>query len=254
MRHFLPSKKIFRSHVSTCWALLLITCISTVSCEKIPLSNGETVTITRPVSGNFTGIYLHDDVNLVITQGNQYSIAVEGGEKILPNIETSINDSTLTIRNNNKLNWLRSYDKELTVYVTLPHLLELNYEATGTVTNNDTIREDSLSVTSRGGSGYIDMIIKTGTAKLSITDGSVDMKISGKTGVNYAYSGAYGLYDCRDLVSDFIFIRTSSTNDCYINVNFHLEYEISGLGNIYYRGNPAENSGTATSGGKLIKF
>jgi len=234
--------------------LLAAFLLLSASCEKAPLSNGDIVTISRKITGNFTSIYIYDNVNLVITQGNQYSIKLEGGENILPGIETSINDSTLTLRNTNKLNWLRSYDTKITAYVTLPHLFQLNYEATSTVSNTDTIREDSLNVTSSGGSGYIDLVIKTGTSKLNIISGSADMKVSGKTSVNFIYSGKYGPFHCFDLESDILFMRNAGTNNCYVNVKYHFEYEITSIGNIYYKGNPTEISGTITGDGKLIKY
>jgi len=217
-------------------------------------STGETVTITRPNGEGFTKINLNDDVNLIISQGSSYSIKLEGGTNVLPAVETSVTDNTLTIKNNNTVNWLRSYDKKINAYVTLPHLLELQYKATSTVSNTDTIREDSLTISSTGGSGYINLFIKTGISKLSIINGSVDMNISGKTGVNFIFSNGYGPFHCLDLESGFLFMRNSSTNDCYVNVFHHLEYEIMGLGNIYYRGNPPEISGTNSGSGKLIKY
>lgn len=230
-----------------------------VSCEKgqffdFAKRTGKTVTISRPVENNFSKIYLNDDVNLVITQGDTYKIELEGGENLLSGIETSVSDSSLIIRNKNTFNWLRSYDDKITAYVTLPHLHELRYQATSNVTNTDTIREDSLAVTSIGGSGYIDLVIRTGISKLAITNGSADMKIRGKTGLNFIFLGAYGAFHCLDLKSDFLFMRNEGTNDCYVNVQYHFEYEIMGLGNIYYRGNPPEISGTTTSAGKLIRY
>jgi hypothetical protein len=234
-------------------AMLLIS----PSCSKDPFPNfaltaGKVVTITRPVDGNFTKIQLNDDVNLVITQGNSYSISLEGGEKILSGIETSISDSTLTINNHNTFNWLRSYDNKFTAFVTLPHLLVLNYESIGTVTCTDTIREDSLFISANGGSGYIKLIINTGSSHLSINHGSVDMDISGKTGVNYIYSNAYGPFHCQDLKSAYTFINSNSTNDCYISASYYLEYIITSLGNIYYSGNPELVPITLTGEGKLI--
>jgi hypothetical protein len=246
-------------HKSISVFILLVIAVLFPSCEKdhfwdFAKSTGDIVTVTRPVNENFTKIHLNDDVNLVITQGNTYSIRVEGGENILSGIETSISDSLLTIRNNNKFNWVRSYDKKFTAYVTMPHIIDLKYEATSTVTNTDTIREDSLTVSAVGGSGYIDLIIKTGTSKLSIIYGSVDMKISGQTGVNFIYSASYGPFHCLDLESGFVFMRNASTNDCYVNVKHHFEYEITSLGNIYYKGNPEEISGTVSGSGKLLKY
>jgi hypothetical protein len=228
-----------------------------VSCKKeynFHMNTGKTVTLTRPVNANFTTINLNDDVNLVITQGNTYDIKLEGGKNVLSGIETSVTDSALTIRNNNKLNWLRSYDREITAYVTLPHLLYLSYESTGTVSNTDTIREDSLTVTCHGGSGYVNMVIRAGTSKLSIINGSVDMNISGFSGVNFIYNSGYGPFNCLGLKTGFLFMKNASTNDCYVNVIQHLEYEITSMGNIYFKGDPPEVSGTITGNGKLIKY
>lgn len=230
-----------------------------ISCEKDHLFDfakrtGKTVSIDRSVDGPFTKIYLNDDVELVITQGPIFNIKLKGGENLLPGIETSIIDSTLTIRNTNAFNWMRSYNDKITAYVTLPHLHELLYKATSTVTNTDTIREDSLTVNSIGGSGYINLTINTGISKLYTTNGSVDMNIKGKSGLNFIYLGAYGSFHCLDLQSPFLYIRNKGTNDCYVSVLYHLEYEINGIGNIYYRGNPPEISGKLTSNGKLIKY
>lgn len=241
--------------------LLVLLLVSVVfpSCEKdhfwdFAKSTGKIVTVTRPVDENYTKINLYDDVNLVITQGNQYSIKLEGGENIISGIETSISDSTLTIRNNNKFNWVRSYEKGFTAYVTLPHLLDLHYEATSTVTNTDTIKEDSLFVIAEGGSGYIKLAVNIGSSHFSINKGSVDMDISGKSGVNYIYSNSYGPFHCLNLKTDFTFINNFSTNDCYINVNYLLEYKINSLGNIYYKGNPKFVSGLSTGEGALFKM
>lgn len=239
--------------------LFLVAILFLGSCKKDQIfgfanSTGKIVTISRSVDNNFSRILLNDNVNLVITQGNTYSIKLEGGENLLPGIATLISDSLLTIKNTNTFNWMRSYDKEITAYVTLPHIFELEYQATSRVSNFDTIREDSLTVSATGGSGYIDLTIKTGTSKLSIINGSVDMKIQGITGVNFIYSGGYGPFRCTDLRSDFLFMRNASTNDCYVTVKKHFEYEITNLGNIYYSGNPPEISGSVTGDGKLIKY
>jgi hypothetical protein len=251
-----PIKSSLKRFIS---CLLILVPLFFISCKKDNLFDftkrtGKTVTIDRPVDSPFTKIYLNDDVELVITQGPIFTIKLNGGENLLPGIETSISDSTLTIRNSNTFNWLRSYKDKITAYVTLPHLHELLYKATSTVTNTDTIREDSLSVTSIGGSGYINLNINTSLSKLAITAGSADMTIKGKTGVNFIFLGSYGAFHCLDLKSTFLFMRNDGTNDCYVNVSHHFEYEIMSLGNIYYLGNPPEISGKITSEGKLIKY
>lgn len=227
------------------------------SCDKdhamdMFMSTGKDVSVSRPVTSYFTGIYLRDDVDLVITSGEDYAIRLTGGTNVLEGIETSVSDSVLTISNHNRYNWVRSYDRKITAYVSLPHLLKLNYEATGTVTCTDTIREDSLFVTAQGGSGYINLLISTRLSHLSITRGSADINVSGKSNVNFIFADGYGPFNCKNLWTAFTFMHTESTNDCYINVTHHLEYDITNLGNIYYRGHPDVIKGTDTGKGELI--
>jgi len=227
------------------------------SCEKEHMfdflkSTGDIVTIRREVSENFAEVRLENNIDLILTQGSFYQIRLEGGENLLPGIETAISDSILTIRNKNRFNWVRSYDKRITAYVTAPHFLRIGYEGTGTLSNTDTIREDSIFVTSYAGSGYINLCIKTGLSHFSLNTGSADFNISGYSGSNFIYSGSYGLFKCLDLETNNTYMSNQGTNDCYVRVNNHLEYEIKGLGSIYYAGNPGHVSGTITGEGKLI--
>jgi hypothetical protein len=261
MRKILLKTRKINNTLVKCLLLILIIAISLpfTSCEKDPFPNfaltiGKNVTVTRTVAENFTKISLNDDVDLVLTQGTNYSISIEGGENILSGIETTIADSTLTIRNHNKFNWLHSYDKKIIAYVTLPHLVHMTYESIGTVSCTDTIREDSLYVNSNAGSGYIKLKVNIGTSHFSINSGSVDMDISGISGVNYIYSNAYGPFHCQNLKTIYTFITSNSTNDCYVNATYLLEYNILSLGNIYYSGNPQLVASSVTGAGKLIKL
>ena len=216
------------------------------------MSTGKIVTLRRNITGNFTAVRLESNIDLALTQGPSYSITLEGGENILPGIDTEIKDSTLTLHNNNTFNWVRSYDNKITARVTAPHFLNINYESTGTLSNTDTIHEDSIFVTSSGGSGYIRLCIQTSISHLSLTKGSADLDISGYSGSNFIFAGSYGPFHCLDLETSNTYMSNGGTNDCYINVDNHLEYEIKGVGNIYYKGNPHQVSGTITGDGRLI--
>jgi hypothetical protein len=227
------------------------------SCKKDHLfdflkSTGKTVTIQRDVTDNFAQVKLENNVNLVLTQGPSFRITLNGGENLLPGIDTEIKDSILTIRSNNKFNWVRSYEREITAFITAPHFLQLNYESTGTVTNSDTLREDSLFVNVSGGSGYINLCIKTRLSHLSMSKGSADMNISGYSDNNFLSASSYGPFHCLDLHTVNTFMNNAGTNDCFINVKRQLVYEINSLGNIYYSGKPSIINGTINGQGKLI--
>ncbi len=241
----------------TAMILLLSALMFFGSCEKDHMfdflkSTGDIVTIERAVSGNFTEIQLEDDINLVLRQGTPYRIVLEGGENLLPGIETEIVDSVLTLRNENRFNWVRSYDKKITAYVTAPHFLIIGYQGTGTISNTDTIREDSIFITSYAGSGYINLCLKVGLSHLAMNTGSADFNISGYSGSNFIYAGSYGPFHCLDLETLNTYMSNQGTNDCYVRVRDHLEYEIKGLGSIYYAGKPGSVTGTISGSGKLI--
>lgn len=226
------------------------------SCEKnriddIFMSTGKETTITRDITGNFTKIRLEDGLDLVITTGKPYAITLTGGENVLEGVETTITDSCLTLVNKNKFNWVRSYDKRITANVSLPNLVYIEYESSGTISNTDTIRSDSLFVTAYG-SGIINLMIDTRSSHLALTRGSVDFNIRGFSGVNYLFADGYGPFHCENLKTGYTFMHTKSTNDCYIRVDFHLEYIIDNIGNIYYKGKPAHISGKKNAEGQLI--
>ncbi|NVO20410.1 MAG: DUF2807 domain-containing protein [Bacteroidetes bacterium] len=215
-------------------------------------STGKDITVERSITDNFSGVRLENNINLVLTQGPSYSITLEGGENLLPGIETEIKDSVLTIRNHNKFNWVRSYDRKITARVTAPHFLNIGYYSTGILSNTDTLREDSIFITSYGGSGYINLVINTKLSHLALNSGSADLNISGSSDNNFIFAGSYGPFHCKDLLTRNTFMNNKGTNDCYINVAHLLEYEINGLGNIYYYGQPSVVRGKLNGQGKLI--
>lgn len=248
----------FRSSWATLLPGFLIMLFVLSSCDKdhwfdFSKSTGPQITMDRKLDGTFNKLSMQDNINVVITKGSNYSLTLEGGKNLLPSIETKIKDSTLIISNLNTYNWVRTYDEKITAYLTLPQISDIRYESTGTLTNTDTIREDSLNIQSNGGSGYIDLVIRTGTVKLAIITGSADLKVSGYTGISFVFSGSMGAIRTYDLLANYIFMHNAGTNNCYVNVREHFEYQISGIGDICYKGNPGFISGVITGKGKLRK-
>ncbi len=216
-------------------------------------STGEIVTQERSAS-YFGGIVLKNNLDLYITQGASYSIAVEAGKNLQKNIKTVIKDSVLTISNDNRCNWVRSYDKPMKVHLTVVDLDSIIYQSSGNVYSMNTLITDSIQVLVKEGGGSIDLQIETGKSYLQLNEGTVDLHVHGNSVVNYISSNAYGPVDCLDLNTNFTYMGSSSTNDCYIQVHMELEVVIDNAGNVYYTGDPYSISKTENSTGKLIKL
>lgn len=232
--------------------LLLMTACNREQLDDCYTRTGPMVTEERP-SGYFERIELYDNVNLVLIEGNQPTLKIEAGQKLLDAIKTEITDSTLLIRNTLKCNWVRSYEREITVYVTAPALREIRYEGSGDVRTEGPFTTDSLQVSIWGGAGTFDLELQAYQLNLALHYGTVDLHVKGKAVLTTIFANSFGPFYCNDLISNIVYIRNSGTNNCHVHAEHILEAEITSVGNIYYTGNPYELKTNISGSGKLVK-
>jgi hypothetical protein len=237
---------------------LLFLLVFIAGCKKENLDDcfsnaGDVVAETRQLS-YFENISLYDNVNLVLVDGNGFSVKVEGGENLISSVQTEVIDSTLVIHNSMKCNWVRDYKNELTVYVSSASLKSIRYESSGDLKTIGNLKFDELSISVWGGSGSFDLDLDCNRLDLGQHYGTVDFNVSGKSLLTAIYSNSYGPFNCYGLSSNIVYIKSNGTNDCFINANHILEAEITSVGNIYYTGNPYEIKSQVSGSGKLIKI
>lgn len=240
------------------YLLPLILLFTLIACKRENLNdcftNAGNVVIKDRSSVYFDRINLNDNINLVIREGDEFKIQVEGGENLLQSVKTEIIDSVLTISNTMKCNWVRDYDNELIVYVTSPSLWSIRYEGSGDILTDGTITIDHLEINAWGGAGKIDLDLNCNTLGLGLHYGTADFHASGTSSIFTIYANSYGPFYCEDMNSNIVYIKNNGTNDCYIHANHILEAEINSVGNIYYSGNPPDLKCNETSTGRLIRI
>lgn len=199
-------------------------------------------------------IHISDNVNLILKQGNAGSLRVEAGENIISSIVTEVNEGRLYIRNENKCNWLRSYNKDINVYLSVADLDSLDYFGSGTISSENAISGDSVQISVWEGSGSIEMELDVEKSRLNLHYGTVDFNIRGRSGVTYIYAASYGPFYCEQLNSKFVYINNRGTNNCYVRASVELGATIEYLGNIYYYGNPPVVHSNISGEGELISM
>jgi len=234
-----------------------------IGCEKFPgedcfKSTGEKTVEHRTIQP-FEHINLEDNINLILTQGDEFSAMVKAGENLIGSIITVVNDNVLTVKNENKCNWMRDFNEEIDVYLTVNHLCSITYRSSGLILSTNTIVSDSLNIAVWDGTGTIDLDIQTRVSALSIHYGSVDYRIRGKSNVCYIYAGSYGPFFCEDLETTFMFMNNCGSNDCYVYCIGELEIQILYTGSIYYTGKdyaplPVLSKSEITGSGKLVNL
>ncbi|MEI7499100.1 MAG: DUF2807 domain-containing protein, partial [Bacteroidota bacterium] len=125
--------------------------------------------------------------------------------------------------------------------------------SSGDIRSTNQLTPTSLKVEVWGGCGTIDLSLDISRGDFSLNLGTTDFKLRGRCGIAYVFSGAYGLYDGKDLKTEFTFITNKGSNDCYVNCLQSLVATIGSIGNIYYSGYPILNTDIYGTG-KVIKL
>jgi hypothetical protein len=252
--------RLFTFYLSACGkqaGFLLFTLFFLTSCTRDQLDDcytntGPQITESRP-AGSFRTVELYDNVNLVLIPGTTPELKVEAGKSIIDAVTTVIENDKLVIHNTMSCNWVRNFNKEITVYVTAPDLFEIRYEGSGDVTTQSQLIFDSLQFSVWGGAGSFNLDLNVTKLNLAMHYGTVDYHVKGKALITTIFANSYGPFYCDELISNIVYIRNSGTNNCYVHAVHILEAEITSVGDIYYSGDPYEVKGNITGSGKLVK-
>jgi hypothetical protein len=216
-------------------------------------NTGDIIRQERILPG-FDSIEMNDNVNVILTHDTVSSVVVEAGQNIISGITTEVVNRNLVIHNLNMCNWTRSYDKPVNVYVSVNYLWKIYYISSGDLTTTNALPYDSLKVEVWGGCGTIDLDMDVTTGYFIENLGTADFILRGKCGICYVYSGEYGPFHCEDLDVGYFFITSISSNDCWLKAKKILGATISGIGNVYYTGQPDSVYSTITGSGRLIRY
>lgn len=181
-------------------------------------------------------------------------IEITYGNHVIDGIKTEVHSSTLTLENINRCNWLRSYSVKPEIKVYLPDLTHLRYEGSGNITCIDTLLFDNFSIDSWGGTGTIQLKLKSVNNVFSIHTGATDIQISGVGGVCYLYCIANGYIDCENYASGYSYINNSGSGDIRTNASKELIAKTGYIGDIYYKGSPYKIEHEKIGTGNLIKL
>mgnify|MGYP002407477062 FL=1 len=214
---------------------------------------GKTIQEDRPAS-YFDEIEMYDNINVILVEGDIFSIKVEGGENLINSVNTDISDSTLVISSSLICNWVRSYENELSVIISSPALTGIRYESSGDLITDGSFNADTLNINVWGGAGSIKLDVSVRKLGLALHYGTVDFNVKGHAANTVIYANSYGPFYCSELISNNVYIKNYGTNDCYVYAHDILEAEITSVGNIYYKGNPRLIKCNDIGDGELIPF
>lgn len=195
---------------------------------------------------NFTGIGFGVAGTLVLEQGNTFSVVLEGDDDYIREIETTVRGDMLIISHDRWISFTRSR-RNLTVYITMPEVEELNVSGSGNIVADGSIRSDDLDM-SVSGSGNIKLAdLNTESVDCSISgSGSLELKGSAIDG-ELSISGS-GKYRGDSFRLNTLDVNISGSGTCSTMVEDKLVARVSGSGDVYYSGNPGVDARISGSG------
>ncbi len=213
---------------------------------------GKITTVTRPLAA-FSQLILNDNIDLVLTQGNNESMTIESPENIQPNISGDISGGILTISNKTDCRWLRKPGEKITVHLQFRDLQKIDYRGSGNISNTDTIKVDALQIETALGAGDIELTVNNRYTGAYIFQESAGITLHGKSETCFTYTNSRGTADLGDLEVKKMVIEYGGLADTKVNVTDELDAIIYYKGNILYKGNPVITRSQYYSSGRVIK-
>ena len=247
------------STISGLLSVILTLSISFASCNKAPLTNGDVVTKTTALP-SFNTIYINDNIDVNLIKSDTFMIKVTTGDNLMENIISEVIDSVLFLRNENILNWIRSYDYPLCADVYFKSdIKKIHYESVGYLKTDDYICDDTLSTLSlvlMEGSGDIELKYNCRSFSMFCNDGCTSkITIEGKSVYGNINQRGLGPIYTVDLPCRNMSVRSTDINNIFIHCTDNLDAKIYNSGNIYYKGQPEINSYLSPGAlGRLIEI
>ncbi|WP_439132709.1 head GIN domain-containing protein [Polaribacter sp.] len=209
--------------------------------------NGNVITVKR-TTPDYDGIAVGGSFDVVLIEGKEGNIKIEGEENIIPYVETEVHGNTLKIKYKKNTN-IRT-TKRLTVTVTYNDIDAISLGGSGNVSCMGTLKANDLK-TSLGGSGNITLAVDADEVTANI-GGSGNIKLEGNSNDLTCSIAGSGSIKAYELKTDNLSATIAGSGSIRTTVNRKIKAKVVGSGSIYYKGNPTNIDSKSIGSGDII--
>lgn len=210
--------------------------------------NGNIITEKRTTS-NYNGVHSSGAFHVVLVNGKEGEITLNGEENILQHIEVFVEKNILKIKYKNNISIKTS--KRVTITVPISKIATISLGGSGNIVSNNVLEAENLT-TKITGSGSIDLAVNTQQVNATIA-GSGNINLEGNTtAFNTKLTGS-GDVRAYELKSEEVLVKITGSGSVKTTVSKRIEAKITGSGNVYYQGNPKYVNSKTTGSGSIVK-
>ena len=210
---------------------------------------------TRQVD-EFDEISVSGAIELYVSQGDTKVAVSAADEEKVNEIETYVQGRTLYIRFKTKKSWWsdqwNTTGRNFRAYVSAPVIKSLSSSGSGNIKIEGILKSPELEI-EISGSGNISGSIKTENLDV-IQSGSSNIRLAGTAEkAEFECSGS-GNIICGELSLDYCTVEMSGSGNAELLVNKELSAEISGSGNVKYKGQGTVINSSTAGSGKIRRY
>lgn len=222
--------------------IALTTIFTLVTYFSFAQNNGRKVAVK-----NVKEVYVMSGIDLVIRQGNQESLTIEGDPSALKEIEVLQNNGQLKIRFKSNQGWKNVFgNREIKAYLNVKAIQSIQATGGSDVESIGTITSSNLTLSASGGSD-MSLNVRANNLNASASGGS-DLQLVGSAGNLVASASGGSDIKMEKLASNYANLTATGGSDIQASVSKGLTASASGGSDITYIGNPDIKKSSSGSG------
>jgi hypothetical protein len=238
--------------IRSAWLLLALPLLL-ASCQGIfgkrVHGDGNIKTEDRPVS-DFKNVDVSGAAKVLVSQGDHPSVKIEGDENLLPYMEVNQIGNKIEVREKPGFNLAPTTD--IKVYVTAPIFNDIDASGACDIIGQTKISNPEDLAMYVSGAGDIRMEVDAPRLKAEVS-GSGSIYLKGTTKDVYLDLTGAGHAHCYELLSENTKVDISGAGSAEVYASVKLEAEVSGAGNVKYKGNATDVKQDVSGAGSVQK-
>lgn len=217
------------------------------ACRKDQLNDcfqktGRDITSVRAV-GHFSKIKIGENFDILLVQDTALDeqVKITGGSNIVGQIITKVKNNTLSIENKNTCNFVRSYNRKISIEIRVRFLDDIEIYAASNLRSDDTLNFLKTDFLELKNYGLGDIHLKLLQGFLTVrTINSGNVTLEGRSYILSCSVEEATSFNAEKLLCDDVYIDTHTPLDCRVNARNQLFAKIFYKGNVYYRQEPTK--------------
>jgi hypothetical protein len=233
--------------------ILMVVVITAPSCRYMwnrgIRGDGNIKTEEHAVS-SFKNVEVSGNIDLYISQGDNKPVKIETDQNLQQYIEVSQEGDKIVIKFRDGVNLHPS--KKIKAYVTSPVYNTIDVSGASTINGEAKITNPEKMTLQVSGAGDINLDVNAPAISVDVS-GAGDVKLKGETKTfDLDLTGA-GKAHCYELLSENTKVDISGAGDADVYASVKLDAQVSGVGNINYKGGATDVAQQVSGAGSVKK-